>query len=133
MKNLSKIFYEHPRYAEFLKYCVVGIISTCTDCSIFYVVRMFTTYQKALVSGYILSLILNYLLTVYWTFSTHPSSTNLIGIIASHLFNLFVVRMSLMHIFIDVMQMPDNIAYIPTLLISIVTNFLIIRFVVHRF
>ena len=130
--KLKQIYESNPKYAEFLRFCIVGVISTAIDAAIFYVVRLFAPYQVALVSGYCLSLIVNYLLTVYWTFRRKPSASNLFGVIAAHMFNLFVVRMSLMWIFVSLMQIPDSIAYIPTLLISMVTNFLVVRFAVKR-
>jgi len=98
---------------------------------VFYVVRRFAPYQVALVSGYIISLCVNYFLTVYWTFKTAPSVHNLVGIIGAHMFNLFVVRMGLMWLFVEVFGLDDSIAYIPMAIISAVTNFLVIRAVVR--
>lgn len=122
----------NSKSAEFIRFCIVGVIATALDAAIFYLVRMFASYQIALVSGYCLSLIVNYLLTIYWTFKKKPSTGNLFGVIAAHMFNLFVVRMSLMWLFVNVAGIPDRIAYIPTLLISMVTNFLVVRFAVNK-
>ena len=122
----------HPKYGEFLRFCIVGVIATALDAGIFYLVRLFASYQIALVSGYCLSLIVNYLLTIYWTFKKKPTTGNLVGVIAAHMFNLFVVRMSLMWLFVNMAGIPDRIAYIPTLLISMVTNFLVVRFAVNK-
>ena len=47
------------------------------------------------------------------------------------MFNLFIVRMVLMHLFVQIMGIQDSIAYIPMALISAVTNFLVIRAVVR--
>lgn len=122
----------NSKSAEFIRFCIVGVIATALDAAIFYLVRMFASYQIALVSGYCLSLIVNYLLTIYWTFKKKPTTGNLVGVIAAHMFNLFVVRMSLMWLFVNVAGIPDRIAYIPTLLISMVTNFLVVRFAVNK-
>ena len=51
----------------------------------------------------------------------------------AHIFNIFVIRMSLMWLFIDHVMLPESIAYVPTLLISIITNFIIVRFIVKHF
>ena len=117
---------------EFLRFCVVGAICTLLDAAIFYAVRCFAPYQIALTAGYLLSLVANYFLTIYWTFKSQPNKKNAIGIVAAHLFNLFVVRMSLMYIFVDMMGIDDKIAYLPTLAISMVTNFIIIKFIVDK-
>lgn len=131
-KSIKEIYNSDPKVGEFIRFCIVGVIATALDAGIFYLVRMFASYQIALVSGYCLSLTVNYLLTIYWTFKKKPSTSNLVGVIAAHMFNLFVVRMSLMWIFVDVAGIPDRIAYVPTLLISMVTNFLVVRFAVNK-
>ena len=132
MRSIKEIYNSDPKLGEFLRFCIVGVISTALDAAIFYLVRLFASYQVALVLGYCLSLIVNYLLTIYWTFKKKPTTGNLVGVIAAHMFNLFVVRMSLMWIFVNVADIPDRIAYIPTLLISMVTNFLVVRFAVNK-
>ena len=120
------------KYSELIRFCIVGALCTGIDAIIFYTVRLFAPYIVALLCGYLLSLIINYLLTVIWTFKSKPNKHNAIGIFAAHLFNLFVVRMSLMWLFVEVSHLEDKIAYIPTLLISVITNFVIIKFVINR-
>ena len=120
------------KYSELIRFCIVGALCTGIDAIIFYTVRLFAPYIVALISGYLLSLIINYLLTVIWTFKSKPNKQNAIGVFAAHLFNLFVVRMSLMWLFVEVSHLEDKIAYIPTLLISVITNFVIIKFVINR-
>ena len=130
--SIKEIYSGNSKSAEFVRFCLVGVIATALDAGIFYLVRLFAPYQVALVSGYCLSFIVNYLLTTYCTFKKKTSTGNLFGMIAAHMFNLFVVRMSLMWIFVNITEIPDRIAYIPTLLISMVTNFLVVRFAVNK-
>lgn len=117
---------------QFVRFCVVGGTCALIDAAIFYAVRLVAPYQVALVSGYLLSLCVNYLLTIYWTFKTRSSVTNLVGIIGAHLFNLFIVRMGLMWLFVEVLGLHDSVAYLPMAFISAVTNYLVIRAVVKR-
>ncbi len=79
---------------QFIRFCIVGGICAIIDAAIFYVVRLFAPYQVALISGYLISLCVNYLLTVYWTFRTESSVLNLVGIVGAHMFNLFVAAIS---------------------------------------
>ena len=116
---------------QFIRFCIVGGTCAMIDAAIFYVVRLFAPYQVALISGYLISLCVNYLLTVYWTFRTQSSVRNLVGIVGAHMFNLFVVRMGLMLLFVELMGLSDSIAYLPMAVISAVTNYLIIRAVVN--
>ena len=117
---------------QFTRFAIVGAVCTGIDAALFYFFRTLTSYQVSLVCSYILSLTVNYFLTVYWTFGTSSSIRNLIGIVSAHLFNLFVVRMGLMYLFADILSIDDRIAYIPTLAISVVTNFLIIKIIINR-
>lgn len=120
------------QFNEFIRFCIVGVICTGIDAAIFYAVRLFTPYPVALVSGYVLSLIVNYFLTIYWTFKSKPNANNAVGVVVAHLFNLFVVRMGLMYIFVDILAINDRIAYIPTLMISVITNFIIVKLVINK-
>ena len=115
---------------QFVRFCIVGGTCAMIDAAVFYTVRLFAPYQIALVSGYLISLGINYLLTVYWTFRTESSVSSLIGIVGAHLFNLFVVRMGLMMLFVELLGIKDSIAYLPMAAISAVTNYLVIRTVV---
>lgn len=116
---------------QFVRFIIVGCICTMTDMVLFYVLRMFVPYQQAMIAGYLTSLTINYLLTVYWTFGTQASIRNLVGIVLVHLFNLFVVRMGLMYVFVRQMAMDDRVAFVPTLVISSIVVFFMIRRVVH--
>jgi putative flippase GtrA len=121
------------RHQEFLRFCVVGAVCTALDMALFYLLRIIMPYQAALVGGYVISLVVNYMLTIRWTFRTRSTIGNAIGIVSAHLFNLFVVRMGLMYLFTSVARLSDDVAFIPTLIISVVTNFIIIRVIVHKF
>ena len=131
MNKLKKIV-NKDETRQFVRFCIVGGTCALIDAAIFYIVRLFAPYQVALISGYLISLSVNYFLTIYWTFRTTPSVHNLVGVIGAHMFNLFVVRMGLMWLFVEVFDMDDSVAYIPMAIISAVTNFLIIRTVVRK-
>lgn len=120
----------HKETQQFVRFCIVGGTCALIDAAVFYVVRLFAPYQVALISGYLISLCVNYLLTVYWTFRTGSSVINLVGIVGAHMFNLFVVRMGLMLLFVELLGLSDSIAYLPMAVISAVTNYLVIRTVV---
>lgn len=117
---------------QFIRFCLVGGMCTGIDAIIFYAVRIIASYPVALTSGYLISLVANYFLTVFWTFHSKPNTRNAIGVVAAHLFNLFVVRMGLMYVFVNMINISDCVAYIPTLIISVITNFLIIKYLVMK-
>ncbi len=122
----------NPKVHEFIRFCIVGVICTAIDAGIFYATRELTGYRIAMVCGFTLSLSVNYVLNIYWSFNAKPTLKNAIGMLAAHCFNIFVVRMALMWMFVEYFCIDESIPYIPTLLISIITNFIILRFIVKR-
>ncbi len=120
------------RFQEFMRFCIVGIICTVLDMALFCLLRIIVPYQIALVGGYLISLVVNYMLTIRWTFRTRSTMGNIIGIMFAHLFNLFIIRMGLMWIFTSFLFWGENIAYVPTLAISVTINFFLIRYIVKR-
>ena len=117
---------------EFIRFCTVGVLCTVIDASLFYLIKLAFCYQMALSIAYIISLIINYYLTTYWTFKVKPSKKNFVGIVSVHLFNLFVVRMGLMWLFVSYYRLSENLAYLPTLVLSVMVTFVLIRMVVRR-
>lgn len=118
------------RIKEFIRFSIVGVVCTAIDTVIFYAIHDWTGYTIALICGYVISLTINYVLNIYWSFKEKPSVKNALGLVTAHLFNLFVVRLSLMHIFISLFGLSESFAFIPTLAISVITNFFIVRFAV---
>lgn len=125
-RNLSK----YQSVKELVRFCIVGVFCTLLDGGIFYLVRLVAPYLVALVCGYLLSLCMNYYLTVKWTFRVKASTGNAVGVVMAHLFNLFVVRFSLMWLLVEVMGLSDSLAYVPTLAVSVVVNFILVRFAI---
>lgn len=124
---------QNKRMQEFIRFCIVGIIATGTDAVLFYLVRLFAVYQIALICGYIISLVINYFLTVTWTFNQKPSAKNALGVFAAHMLNLFVVRMGLMWFFVTYLGMTDKWSYLPTLAVSVFTNFFVVRYAIKKY
>lgn len=120
------------KYGEFIRFCLVGGLCNVIDAALFYVVRMIASYHVALVSGYMVSLVVNYFLTIMWTFKSTPTGKNAAGIIMAHLFNLFVVRMGLITLFVSFLGMDDRIAFAPTLCISVLSNYAIIKLIISK-
>ena len=117
---------------QFILFCIVGAFATLLDAALFYMFRQWMSYQASMVLSYTICLLLNMVLTLRWTFRRKFSLRNVMGVMWAHLFNLFVVRYKLMELFVVTLKMSDRLAYLPTLGISVVVNFLIIRAIVHK-
>lgn len=117
---------------QFIRFCIVGAFATLLDAALFYMFRQWMSYQASMVLSYTICLLLNMVLTLRWTFRRKFSLRNVMGVMWAHLFNLFVVRYKLMDLFVVTLKMSDRLAYLPTLGISVVVNFFIIRAIVHK-
>lgn len=116
---------------QFIRFCIVGVLCTIVDALLFYLIRNFLSYEISLATGYLSALIVNYILTIRWTFKSNPSVKNALGITFVHLINLFIIRMGLMYIFVDILFWADKIAYLPTLCISVIVNFIMMKSVIN--
>lgn len=117
---------------QFVRFCLVGALATALDACLFYLLRCWLHYQVSMMISYFVSLCLNTMLTLSWTFSASVSLRNIIRVVGAHLFNLFVVRFGLMAFFVGTVGLADRLAFIPTLGISIVLNFFIIKSFIHK-
>ena len=116
----------------FLRFCIIGILCTGIDAGVFYALHKLIDYRIAMTCGFFLSLGANYVLNMRYSFHVKPSAKNAVGFAMAHLFNIFVVRMSLMWLFIHLFAMSESWAFVPTLAISVVTNFLVLQFIVKK-
>lgn len=115
-------------YNEFLRFCIVGCVAALIDILVFNIFNFFAVYQICVVAGFVISWFCNYFLSAKWTFKEKPTKANFFGMLVAHLVNLFVVRMGLMYIFVDLVNLNERIAYIPTLILAAITSFLMVRF-----
>ena len=116
---------------QFIRFCFVGFFATAVDAGLFYILRQWLPYQLSMVISYSLSLCVNVVLTLLWTFDARMNIRNASSVAVVHLFNLFVVRFGLMALFVAGMGINDKVAFIPTLFISVITNFVIVKTVIH--
>lgn len=119
---------DKTKYSEFIRFCVVGCTAALIDMGVYNVFKFFAIYQICVVAGFVISWLCNYYLSAKWTFREKPTKENFVGMLTAHLLNLFVVRMGLMYIFVDLLHMNERLAYVPTLAIAAVTSFIMVRF-----
>jgi len=118
--------------SSFARFCIVGTICTCIDAFIYFLFLPYGGYKVSIIIGYIIGLIFNYFLTIYWTFKTHPNPQNAFGVITAHLINLFIIRMGLMYVFTNKLMLTEKLSYIPTMIISVIINYILIHFIITK-
>lgn len=112
---------------EFIRFGVVGVIATALHYGIYYFLKSVINVNVAYATGYIISFIVNFYLTSYFTFGTTPSWKKLMGMGGAHLIN-FLLHMILLNIFLY-LGLSKTWAPVPVFAIVIPVNFLLVRFV----
>ncbi|MGL5958881.1 MAG: GtrA family protein [Phocaeicola sp.] len=112
---------------EFLRFCLVGAISAGVHYAIYYLFQMFIELNIAYTSGYVLSLIINFFLTSYFTFRSNPSVKRAAGFGFSHLIN-YLIHMGLFNLFLAI-GIHSLLAPVLVLAVAVPTNYLLLRFV----
>lgn len=116
-----------PVVGEFVRFGVVGAIATALHYGIYYLLKSVVNVNVAYAAGYIISFIVNFYLTSYFTFGTAPSWKKLLGMGGAHLVN-FLLHMIFLNIFLY-MGLSQAWAPVPVFAIVIPVNFLLVRFV----
>lgn len=116
------------RLCEISKFCIVGVTSALIDLIVYNIVLLFTSYFFSVVVGFVVSWIINYFLSSHWTFKEKPTLSNFFAMLSAHLTNLFVVRLGVIYIFVELLNIHPRVAYIPTLVIAAITSYFMVRF-----
>lgn len=112
---------------EFIRFTLVGILATALHYGFYYLLQTFINVNIAYATGYLLSFIVNFYLTAYFTFGTRPSWKKAVGFSGAHLVN-FLIHMLLLNLFLWA-GISQTWAPLPVFAIAIPVNFILIRFV----
>ncbi len=116
---------------EFVRFGLVGSVATAIHFGVYNLLKGIMDLSLAYTIGYIVSFIVNYLLSARFTFKKKTSVKNGFGFGGAHVFN-YLLQMGLLHLFLYIGVKPW-LAPVPVYCIAIPTNFLIVRFVFRRF
>lgn len=133
LNKISDVLLRKPIIIELLRFAAVGILCTCIDYIVYILLAVVVPYQVAAIIGYAVGFIVNYFLTAFWTFHRQPNKKNFIGMFSCHLINLFVIRIGLITLLVEILLIDVNIAYIYTIIISSLVSFLMMRLVFNKF
>ena len=124
-----KQFYQRIpiRWQEIIRFCIVGGLATAVHYGIYLLLQLWIWTWLAYTIGYVLSFLMNYMLTNYFTFRTKPSVQNGIGFVISHAVN-YGLHIGLLELFLWI-GLSNVWAPIPVYCIVIPVNFLLVRFV----
>ena len=115
---------------EIFRFCITGGLATLLQLAIYWLMVKKTSPYVALPVSYVISFIFNYIMSARFTFRQKTSSRNGIGFAIAHVIN-FTLQMAFVNLFV-LLGVAESMALIPTLCITIPTNFTIVRFVFKK-
>lgn len=122
--------FNRETFSELVRFGIVGVIATALHYGIYWLLHYVVNVNVAYTAGYLISFVVNYLLSARFTFRKKKSVRNGLGFGGAHLFN-YLLQICLLNLFIW-LGVSKSLAPIPVYCIAIPTNFLIVRFVFKR-
>ena len=126
----SKVFFNIPKIKEVLRFCLVGGLATILQIVLYMLLSNVFDHNISLFISYVVCLIINFIMTVYFTFKVKPSFRKGTGFLISHAINFFL-QFILLNFFI-LFDFNKQLAIIPTLSICIPINFILVRYAIIR-
>ena len=124
IKNYAKL-------AEFVRFGITGILSTAITYGLYYLLILWLNPSVSFSLGYFVAFVVNYIMTVNFTFKVKASKKNAIGFVISNIIN-YGFSIAILNGFLW-LGMTERMAPIPTMLLAAVFNFFIVRFVMKRY
>lgn len=123
---------EHYRQTicEAFRFALVGVLATGIHYWLYWFFLYVIPANPAYALGYLLSFILNFYATSYFTFHSSPTWSKLVGMAGAHGVN-FLLHMCLLNVFLG-MNVPDRWVPLPVYCVAIPVNFILVRFVFKK-
>jgi len=118
-------------FGELIRFGIVGVLAVATHYAIYWLLQHWIDVNIAYTAGYIISFLGNYYLSAHFTFKEKTSAGNGVGFAGAHVFNYFL-QLGLFNLFLW-LGVHHLIAPFAVLIISVPTNFLVVRYVFKHF
>ena len=117
-------------YKEIIKFGIVGCIAVIVQYVTYCFCLLIFNYNIAFTIGYVVSFVVNYLLTTTFTFKTRKNLNNSIGFAIFNIIN-YLLQVGLLNLFINI-GVSKQLSPIPVFSICVPTNFLLVRLVMKK-
>ena len=128
MKPIKELWQDNrEKILEIVRFGITGIVSTLVTYAVYYVCLLWLNPTLSFSIGYIVAMIVNYILTTSFTFKVKANKKNAAGFVISNVINYGLCTLFL-NFFIWI-GVSKKLAPIPMYAICIPLNFRIVRFV----
>jgi putative flippase GtrA len=121
---------QNEKLMQFIRFGLNGIFVTAIQYVVYLVLQKYINVNIAYTAGYLVSFAVNFVMTSYFTFRSHPSLKKFIGFSGSHIIN-YIVQISLLNLFI-LLGMSKITAPIPAIAGAVMVQFTILRLVYKK-
>lgn len=112
---------------QFIRFGIVGMLMTLLHYGIYWLLIHYINVSVSYTIGYVLSFIVNFYLTSFFTFKSKPTIKRGAGFLLSHGMN-YLLHIVLLNVFLY-MGLNKTLAPIPVFCIVIPINFILVRYV----
>lgn len=119
------------KWRQPIRFALVGGLATAIHYGVYLLLQLWMWAGVAYTIGYVVSFVINYMLTNYFTFKTRPNTKNGVGFVISHGIN-YGLHIGLLEFFLW-LGVSNEWAPIPVFCIVIPVNFFILRYVFTKF
>ena len=130
MRLITGLIKRNPKLFEFVKFGIVGGIVLFILYLVYYLLLSVCGHNLSYTVGYMVSIIVNYLLTVYFTFKVKLNTKRTIGFVFSHLVN-YLIQIGCLNLFL-VLGISEQWAPFPVFIICVPINFLLVRYFIKK-
>ncbi|WP_117160820.1 GtrA family protein [Paraliobacillus sp. X-1268] len=114
------------RSQEFIKFIIVGIINTCNYYAVYLFVHAYweINYLASHITGFILSLIISFFLSSYFTFQVKPTVLKFIQFPVTQVINI-IVSSIFIYVFVEYFVLGSTIAPIVSMIFTVPLTFFV--------
>ena len=116
---------------EMLRFGVVGVVAVAVHYTVYWLLQHWMNVNVAYTIGYIVSFLVNYVLSARFTFHEKTTATNGLGFSGAHVIN-YLLQMVLLNLFLTV-GLSRTLAPLAVFAIAVPVNFMMVRFVFKHF
>ena len=128
MKPIKELWKDNrEKILEIVRFGITGVVSTLVTYAVYYICLLWLNPTISFSIGYIVAMIINYILTTSFTFKVKANKKNAAGFVISNAINYGLCTLFL-NFFIWI-GVSKKLAPIPMYAICIPLNYLIVRFV----
>lgn len=120
----------YKKYSEALRFVVTGVIATITNYGFYWLLLPLMNHSLAFFLGYVIAVVVNYILTTSFTFKVKATKKNGLGFIVSNIIN-FTLSEVFLNLFIA-LGISKQLAPIPMYAVCLPINFLVVRYVMKK-